>query len=131
MAVRGMGGAIGESAIRRNAALDGMEVFANGGGTGNADDATFERGSEMGEEFVLEGLGKGAELDLAGGGGAVEGIGNSAAGLAEIANEEIAQADARTGVVETDAAGAFETRVEVLELVGGGRVLEEEGRRGR
>ena len=56
----------------------------------------------------------------------MKGVGCEAACFAEVADEEIAEADAGAGVVEGDAAGAFDAGVEVLELVGSGAVGEDE-----
>jgi hypothetical protein len=56
----------------------------------------------------------------------VKGVGSGGAGFAEMADEEVAEADAGSGIVEGDAAGALDARGEVFELVGGGAVGEDE-----
>src|SRR5688572_10847290 len=112
-------------AVGGDNALDGVEVFADGGGTGDGEEVAFESGTEMGKEFVLEGRGEGAEFDFAGAGGS--GVRSGAALIFAMGlNEQVAEADAGASVIEADAAGAVDARGEVFELVGSGAVGEDE-----
>ena len=123
MTIGGVGGAVMDLSVGGDDALDRVEVFADGGGAGDGEEVAFERGTEMGKEFVLEGRGEGAEFDFAGaiGSGVRSG---SALVFAVSLDEEVAEADACAGVIEADAAGAMDARGEVFELVGSGAVGE-------
>ena len=91
-------------------AVDGVEIFADVASDGDEELARFEGGGEAREEFAFEGGGEGAEFDAG----------------AEFAVEEVAEADARAGVVEGDFTAEVEARSELGELVGGGGVAEAE-----
>ena len=103
-------GAVEDVAAVGGDAIDGMEVFADVAGDGDEELAGIERGGEAWEEFGFEGAGEGAEFEAG----------------AEVLVKEIAETNARAGVVERGALAETEAREEKVELVGGGGVLEGE-----
>ena len=125
MAISGVRGAEIELAVGGDDSLDGVKVFANGGGDGDGHDPALKRGAEVREEFVLQPGGEGAEFDAAGR-ARQEPRATRRNVFAELSDQQVAQADAGAGVIEANAPRAIDAWDELLELVRGGDVLEDE-----
>src|SRR5687767_14049402 len=109
MAIGGVSRALGDVARGGNDAANVVKVFANGWTDWNAEFALFESNAELRIHFDFEALSETAEFDFA-----VSMLRRIV--VAEIAGKIIAEANSGAGVVEADALGGDESRVQRVYL---------------
>jgi len=116
VAVGAVRGAVGDLAGGTADAVDGMQVFADHAVDRHAQAALFKGHAQLGKNLKLERIGEMAEFDLA------EFVPGRVP-LAEFLDQIISQADARTGVIQTDAARLAQTRSQPLDLFRRGHAI--------